>query len=199
MLSLAILMKDRNMSFPWESVALYAKVNNVNARSIVVLVLCCLSSSVYQCFSDHSFLFPVDATSPTASATVVFTPSSIVTVVTETPPPRTPSDGDDMPIDSESTETGNSDDTPSNEGTPSNEDTPSDMPSNNGDTPSNNEEVNPTRPSNQIRNLVLLLNIPYKEVKSRWEQFSSELADKLREKKITLEDISIMPDVSSTV
>lgn len=185
------------MSFQWESVALYAKVNNVNARSIVVLVLCCLSSSVYQCFSDHSFLFPVDATSPTASATVVFTPSSIVTVVTETPPPRnsgsTPSDGDDMPIDSESTEPGNSDDTPSNEGTPS------DMPSNNGDTPSNNEEVNPTRPSNQIRNLVLLLNIPYKEVKSRWEQFSSELADKLREKKITLEDISIMPDVSSTV
>lgn len=140
----------------------------------------------------HSFFFLLDKTPPTGSPTNVLMPTSSMTssmtstmtstmtysstvTVTETPPPS------------------NDKDTPMN--VPNNE---NDVPSNE---PTNTEETIPTtKPeSTHTRNLVLLLNIPYMEVSKMWDQFSSELALKLKERKMELQDISALPDVSSTV
>ncbi|XP_019850563.1 PREDICTED: cysteine-rich motor neuron 1 protein-like [Amphimedon queenslandica] len=148
----------------------------------------------------QEYVFPVgaccpickDKTPPTGSPTVVLMPTSLMTssmistmtssstiTVTETP---SPSNDEDTPMDNIPNIGNNG---PSNEPT----------------TPSNTEEATPTtKPGpTQTRNLVLLLNIPYMEVSKMWDQFSSELALKLKERKIELQDISALPDVSSTV
>lgn len=67
-------------------------------------------------------------------------------------------------------------------------------PSDSSDTPSNTETQHTEK-----RNVVLLLNIPYKEVRNQWNEFSAELIRELKGKKITVEDISIAPDTSSTM
>lgn len=95
----------------------------------------------------------------------------------------------------------NNDTSPSNTTTiPSNTTT---IPSNTTTTPSNTGTTPTTKPSNHMinktRNLVLLLNVPFNEVKSRWEEFSMELMVQLKEKSVNVQNISIRPDTSSNM
>ena len=74
----------------------------------------------------------------------------------------------------------------------------SQLPSNSTNPPSNTQ-TQPTAVGDLTKNLALVLNVPYKEVKAKWDEFSLELMSILKDRQVSLEDVKITADKSSSL
>ena len=74
----------------------------------------------------------------------------------------------------------------------------SQLPSNSTNPPSN-PQTQPTAVGDLTKNLALVLNVPYKEVKAKWDEFSLELMSILKDRQVSLEDVKITADKSSSL
>ena len=74
----------------------------------------------------------------------------------------------------------------------------SQLPSNKTKPPSN-PQTQPTAVGDVTKNLALVLNVPYKEVKAKWDEFSLELMSILKDRQVSLEDVEITADKSSSL